>query len=129
MTEHEGAGDTPLPPDTVARLLQERARELARSTAPAIPHDSLEVLVFTAARERLAVETRFVTGVFRIESMTPLPGADAPVHSLTGWRGEVLALLDVRPFFGAPTTALDDLARAVVVSDGRNTYGILADEI
>jgi purine-binding chemotaxis protein CheW len=118
-----------LPQGDIRRILEERARELARSNAPDIPHESLELLVFTTARERLAVETRFVVGVFKIESLTPLPGADAPVHGLTAWRGEVLALLDVRPFFGARSTALDDLARAVVVSDGRSTYGLLADEI
>jgi purine-binding chemotaxis protein CheW len=129
VTEHPTSDDTGLAPSTVARILEERARDLARTVAPEIPHDSLELLVFTTARERLGVETQYVAGVFKVESLSSLPGADAPVHGLTAWRGEVLALLDVRAFFGAPTTALDDLARAVVVSDGRNTYGILADEI
>jgi purine-binding chemotaxis protein CheW len=110
-------------------VLEERARALARRVETVVPTESLELLVFHTARERLAVETRFVLGVFRLMGLTPLPGAEAPVRGLTAWRGEVLTLLDARPFFGASTTALDDLAHAVVVGDGRARYGLLADEI
>ena len=110
-------------------VLEERARALARPQATTHGLDIVTVLTFMLARERYAVESRDVWAVFRLRHFTRLPAADPPLFGLTSWRGDVLTLLDLRPLLGAPATALDDLAFAVVLGDRRATYGLLADSV
>lgn len=110
-------------------ILQARARELARPPAEPSMIGAEELLTFRLARETYAVETRYVYAVFRLADITPLPGAEPPLYGLTPWRGDVLTVLDLRRLLGAPTSALDDLARVIVLGDRRPAFGILADAL
>ena len=86
-------------------------------------------LVFTLARERFALPSRHVLAVARLRAMTPLPGAAPPVVGLTGWRGLVLTLADLRGITGAATGGLDDLGHVIVLGDARPIVGLLADAV
>jgi purine-binding chemotaxis protein CheW len=108
-------------------ILEARARQLARPVARTGEHFGMEALRFTLGRERYAIESRFVAGVFRLTKLVPLPGARSPVAGLTAWRGDVLTVLDIRRLLGRPAQALDDLAHVVVIGEGAGVFGILAD--
>ena len=114
-------------PRDIREILEARARQLARPVARADRHYGVEALRFSLGRERYAVESRFVAGVFRLTKLVPLPGARAPVAGVTAWRGDVLTILDIRRLLGRPAQALDDLAHVVVIDDG--SFGILADTL
>ena len=118
------------PTRDAATILEERARRLARkpSTANA-PEFGVEVVSFSVARERFAVESRFVFAVFHLNELVPLPGARAPVVGVTRWRGDVLTVLDLRRVVGGTGRALDDLARVVVIGSSSPTFGVLADTV
>ena len=125
----EATGETlRLSPQRAKAILDERARALAR-VPPAAPKASevLEIATFALANEHYGVETRFVREVVRLADFTPLPGAPPFLVGVLNLRGEILALIDLRTFFGVPARGLTDLARVLVLGDERPEFGVLAD--
>ncbi len=119
-----------LSPARARAVLDERARALAHApveeTAAA---SALEVVVFGLAEERYAIEARHVREVVRLIELTPLPGAPEFLPGVTNLRGQILAVIDLRKFFGAAPRGLSDLSRLVVLGAGRPEFGILADTV
>jgi purine-binding chemotaxis protein CheW len=117
-------------PERAREILLDRARELATlPTRRARDDESLEVITFTLAGERFAIETRAIVEVFRLASLTTLPGAEPPVLGLTMWRGRLLTVLDLRAALGLPTAALNDMAFVIVLDGARAALGVLADAV
>jgi purine-binding chemotaxis protein CheW len=114
----------------VARILRERAALLARPGASAAPRaDTLELLEFRLAGERYAVETRFVAEVHPLRDLTPLPGTPPFIRGIVNLRGRILAVYDLKEFFGLPAQGVTDLHRIVVVDGGDFEIGLLADVV
>lgn len=114
-------------PERAREVLEERARTLAQPAAAPPAADRLELLTFALANEVYAVESRYVIAVFRLTDLSPLPGAEPPVFGVTGWRGELLTILDLRRLLGLSVAALNDLSRVIVIGEARPAFGILAD--
>ncbi len=115
--------------DRIRRVLEERARALARPTASGAANDTLQMVTFALANETYAVESRYVIQVFRLTDLTPLPGAEPPVVGVAAWRGGLLTILDLRHVLGVSVQALDDLGRVIVVGEQRPAFGILVDAV
>jgi purine-binding chemotaxis protein CheW len=116
------------PPKAQARKIMEaRAKALARPFAQAAQSEGVEVVVFTLARETYAVPCRFVREVVALTDYTPVPGVPDFVMGVTNLRGDVLAVMDLRRFFNLPREGVTDLARVVVLGRGRAEFGIVAD--
>lgn len=122
-----GAVDTS--PERVRQVLEERARALARPIAPAAAGETLDAVAFALAGETYAIESRYVIAVFRLQDLSPLPGAEPPVFGVTAWRGELLVILDLRSVLGLPVGALDDMSRVIVLGTEGAAFGILADAV
>jgi len=119
-----------LPPERAQQILQERARALACVPAVAPPAGQvLEVVTFSLARERYAVESRYLREVVRFTDCTPVPDAPAFVVGVINLRGEIVAVFDLRPFLGVSAQAATDLARVVVMGQDRAEFGVLADAV
>ncbi|MEA3245905.1 MAG: chemotaxis protein CheW [Gemmatimonadota bacterium] len=117
----------PLQPNAREReVLEARARALARVVDSGRADATSELLAFSLATDVYAVDTREVTGVFRLAELTPVPGADPRVAGLTVWRGSLLTVLDLRQVLGLPATGLDDRAWVVVLVAGGAPRGLLA---
>jgi purine-binding chemotaxis protein CheW len=123
------SGATSAAPEQVRAVLEERARALARPLRMSAPIDDLEAITFALANERYAIESRYVFEVFRLEDLSPLPGAKPPVFGVTAWRGDLLTILDLRTVLGLRVTALNDLSRVLVLGADRPAFGILADAV
>jgi purine-binding chemotaxis protein CheW len=123
------SGGTEVAPERVRLVLEARARALARPVGSPPAADRLEVLAFVLAKERYAIESRYVVEVFRLKEFSPLPGAQRPVFGVTAWRGELLTILDLRAALGLSVAALDDLSRVIVVGEARPAFGFLADAV
>jgi purine-binding chemotaxis protein CheW len=109
-------------------VMDERARALAR--VPARPPRAAEVMkvaVLTLARERYAIETRYVRRVVRLEDLTPIPGAPEFLSGVINLRGEILDVFDLRVLFGLAAGAATERSRVVVLGDDRDEFGVLAD--
>jgi purine-binding chemotaxis protein CheW len=117
-------------PDQAQALMDERARSLARvAVRDPEPSEVLEVASFTLAGERYAIETRYITKVVRLTDFTPVPGTPEFLGGVLNLRGEILALIDLRAFFGIASTGLTDLSRILVLGLERNEFGIMADDV
>jgi purine-binding chemotaxis protein CheW len=111
-------------------VLDERARRLARPPPEEPgPGEMLELVTFALANERYGIETGFVREIARFLDFTPVPGAGDFLVGVTNLRGEILAVINLRKFFGVSERGLTDLSRLVVLGHNRNEFGILADQV
>ena len=128
-TKAPGAIEHEPSPERARAILDERARLLACAPAERrAPGEVLETLTFSLGREHYAVASIHVREVVRLVSFTPVPGAPDFVLGVMNLRGEILALADLRRFFGVPRQGLTDLARVIVLGGDHAELGILADE-
>lgn len=123
--ENAGSPD----PQTSRLILERRAARLAQRVVSNETGDVEQVVTFRLGSEMCALNAALVVNVFRLTSLALLPGAPAPVHGVTMWRGEVLTLLDLRGLLGISTAALTDLGRVIVVGRSRAAFGFLADSV
>ena len=85
------------------RILQIRALALAKEPpVEEAADEDLEVLEFTLAYERYAMESRYVRQVAPLESLTPLPCTPAFVLGIVNLRGALYPVIDLRKFFELP---------------------------
>jgi purine-binding chemotaxis protein CheW len=117
-------------PEQALAVMDERARALARVPArDPEPSEILEVASFTLAGESYAIETRYITRVVRLTDFTPVPGTPDFLGGVLNLRGEILALIDLRAYFGIASIGLTDLSRIIVLGLERNEFGIMADQV
>lgn len=111
-------------------ILRERA--LALSCPPpssAGTEASLELLEFRLAREAYAVETRYVTEVYPLRDLTPVPCTPPFILGIVNVRGRLTPVIDIKKFFGLPEKGLTDLHRVILVRGSDLEFGLLADVI
>jgi purine-binding chemotaxis protein CheW len=112
------------------RILQTRALTLAQEASPREGvEDVIEILEFTLAYERYAVETQYVNQVAMLEQLIPLPCTPDFVLGIVNFRGAILPVLDLKNFFELPVKGLTDLNKIIVLQSEKILFGILADEI
>src|SRR6266446_5169387 len=105
-----------LSPERGQEVMDARALLLAQTPAgEAQTVATFEVIVFTLANERYAIETCHVREVIRFSDFTPLPGAPEFLVGVTNLRGHILAVVDLRKFFGVAARGLTDLSRVLVL--------------
>jgi len=111
-------------------ILRARARVLARppKNIPAA-EASLEVLEFRLARECYALETRYVSEVYPLKDLTPLPCTPPFVPGIVNVRGRITPVIDIKKFFDLPDQGLTDLHRIILVRGNDLELGLLADVI
>ena len=111
-----------------AEILRTRARALARriEVAP-VTESVLEVLEFSVAPERYAVENRFVREVCAFKDLTPLPCTPRFVLGIVNVRGRIFPVFDLKKFFDLPERGVTDLHRIILVGNGDVEFGLLAD--
>ena len=117
-----------LSPEKARDVMETRARDLAK-LPPQAARDTeiLEVVCFVLANERYAVETRYVREVKELTDYTPIPGAPPFLLGVINLRGEILAVIDLRKFFGVAERGVTDLSRVIVLGGERAEFGVLAD--
>ncbi|ABC80969.1 chemotaxis protein CheW [Anaeromyxobacter dehalogenans] len=109
--------------------LQARARALAAPPPAPRPAGARPVLAFRLGGERYALETGVVREVARPPRLARLPGAPAFVAGLANLRGELVDVLDVREYLGAPPAPAGERTRLLVLGGERAELALLADEV
>lgn len=112
-----------------ARILQARARTLARPPQPVQTEATFEVIEFRLAGESYALELALAHEVLPLKELTPVPCTPSFVLGLINVRGRLLSVVDLRRFFGLPFTGISDLNKAILLRSGTMEFGILADRI
>jgi purine-binding chemotaxis protein CheW len=117
-------------PDNTAEILRARARALARtSDRPAETGEVLDIVEFHLARERYAVESRYVQEVCPLKDLTPLPCTPDFVRGIVNVRGRILPVFDLKRFFHLPELGVTDLHRIVLIRGHGLELGLLADGV
>lgn len=123
------SGESEQTPEEVRRILEVRARALAKPLSTAPVDEFMEALTFGISGERYAVESKYIFASFRLEHLALVPAAAPPLVGLTVWRGDLLTLLDLRIVTGVSARALSDLGWVMVLGDSSPAFGILVDEL
>ena len=118
---------TALSEERAAALLEERARALARPVTLGLEDLADEVITFSIADELYGVEPARVLEVTRLGQLTPLPAAEPWIAGLTGWRGGLVLVADLRRLLGAPSRPRPERATLVVLGRGAAELAVLAD--
>ena len=122
--------DDAAPSETAqARILEQRARELARLPEPEAPGGEREVLEFSMAGESYAFETEWVGEIVVLADLTALPCTPPFVRGVVNIRGRIVSAVDLRRLFGLPDKGMVDYHRIVVLKGGGMEFGVLADRI
>ncbi len=114
----EPLAETNLKLDQELEILRNRARRLARVSANEVASSAIETLENSAARganadfevveflvagQHFALETVFLREVTSMKELTSLPGTPAWIRGIVNVRSQILAVVDLRPFFNLPT--------------------------
>jgi purine-binding chemotaxis protein CheW len=112
-----------------SRILEERARELARPLdQAAAPVDTLELLVFSRGSGSYAVEAGETVEVVVAGDPTPVPGTPPAVAGVVNHRGRILTVVDVaRLLAGEEEAAAEGFV--VAVASRQACFGIRADSV
>jgi purine-binding chemotaxis protein CheW len=112
------------------KILRERANTLSRTPESLVTMvEMLEVLEFRLAQESYAVETRYVSEVYPLKDLTPLPGTPAFMPGVVNVRGRITPVIDIKRFFELPDKGLTDLHRIILINGNDMEIGLLADSI
>lgn len=114
-------------PEEIERILETRARDLARPATTPSSEGLVAAVVLPLGRERYAVDLAYVAEVVRLRGLAPLPGAPAPVLGIVLHRGRLVPVVDLRRLLGGGEAALPEAGWLVVVGAGDALAGLLAD--
>src|SRR5450756_436407 len=116
-------------PEETRRILEARARAAAKPPVKPDNAQRLEILAFCLAGETYGVETCHVREVCQLKDLTGVPCTPPFVAGVMNLRGQILAIVDLREFFGLPARGLTELNRVIVLRGGATEFGLLADSI
>lgn len=112
------------------KILQERTNALSQEIQEEqSDEESIEVVEFLLAHEKYGIESLYVRETYPLRELTHLPGTPPFVLGITGVRGRILSVIDIRKFFEIPERGLGERDKIIVVDDGEIELGILADAV
>ena len=116
--------------EEVQRILKKRAEALARPLQKRqMLAEPLEILVFSLAGERYAVDTAHVEDVVPLPEITPLPCTPSFVLGVVNHRGRILPVLDFRRLFDLSGEGIPEGARLVAAEAGGMRFALFADTV
>lgn len=111
-------------------ILNSRALALAQEPKETEAEgERIEIVQFSLAYERYAVEAAYIGEVYPMREFTPLPCTPTFVLGVINVRGKILSVIDLRRFFELPTQGLSDCNKVIILRDQVMEFGILADAI
>ena len=123
-------GDVAAPTDhgQVGRILEQRARALARPLAAEEPDGALDLVIVVLGSERYGIDIRAVREVQPLQGLTSVPGVPAWWAGMVNIRGTLYPVLDPRSRLGLPTEAEGEQRKVVLVWNDRACVGLLVDD-
>lgn len=91
--------------------------------------ETLPTLIFDLGGERYGVDVMLVRGLRELPHLTIVPGAPRFYKGVVNLRGQIITVMDVRPFFDMTVNDATPPAELVVVKSGRLEIALLAHHI
>ena len=119
------------PTAEVARVLEERARQLANvdDVDSASPQSLLEVLLCRVGTERYALDMSDLRSVHRPSGLTAVPCEFGQVAGVVNIRGELVTVLDLAALLDLGATTVESATRVLLVETTHGAVGLLIDEV
>jgi purine-binding chemotaxis protein CheW len=102
-------------PDQVRRILEERARALARPPDGHADGDAVELVVLAVGAERYGIDVRLIREVRPLAGLAPVPGTPAFWSGLVNLRGSLCPVLSLRRYLRAAGQEADGADGGVLV--------------
>jgi purine-binding chemotaxis protein CheW len=116
-------------PEHLRRVLEKRARALARPLRAEEPADTVELVVMVLGPERYGVNTEHVREVLALADLTRVPGTPAFWAGIVNVRGTLYPVLDLRRYLTLPDgDAAEGPVTVVLVFGAGVTIGIKVDD-
>lgn len=117
--------------ESVRRVLEERARQLARPVGDESSVETSSLLILALGTELYGVDVTLVREIRPATGVTRVPGLPIFYAGLTNVRGSLLPVLDLAQYLGLDIAAgADDTARKLVfVSAAGISMGLLVDDV
>lgn len=115
--------------DHIRRVLEERARLLARAPEPASTEPTQDLLVLAVGAERYGVELRWVQEIQPLTGLTAVPGTPAFWAGVVNLRGRLYPVLDLRRYLAPPDAADAGKGRMVLVAAAGLSVALAVDEV
>jgi purine-binding chemotaxis protein CheW len=120
------AGDT----DDITRVLEERARALARSSdEDETSGETIGMVVLAVGEERYGVEVQDVQEIEPLDKITPIPGTPAFWTGVVNLRGSMYPVLDIERYLGLPASEGVASPKVALVTRNGMSVGLLVDEV
>jgi purine-binding chemotaxis protein CheW len=116
--------------DDITRVLEERARALARSSdADETSGETIGMVVLAVGDERYGVEVQDVQEIEPLDKITPIPGTPAFWSGVVNLRGSMYPVLDIERYLGLPVSEAVESPKVALVSRNGLSVGLLVDEV
>ncbi len=116
----------------IAETLQQIRQEYWQSLDSPLQQSAGETesyLVFRLGKEAFAVPARMAREVVRIPHIVAVPLVREPIRGIINLRGEIVAVSDLRHFFGLPAAELQPTGRLVVVAAAGLTTALYVETV
>lgn len=112
------------------KILKQRA-ELLSTVAITSESDveRCDVLEFLIGNEKYAIESTYVSEVYPIEDLSPLPCTPRFVLGVINVRGQILCVIDLRAVFDLSVDAGADVNKIIILRTAEMEVGVRADAI
>ena len=121
---HAGTADA----DSVRRILEERASQLAHSSEDDTRSETTGLLVLAIGDERYGADMVSVQEIEPLARLTPLPGTPAHWAGVVNLRGSMYPVLDLRRYLGLSGEAVEQ-PKVALVADGGLSIGLMVDDV
>jgi chemotaxis signal transduction protein len=109
------------------KILDERARRLARPLQTTVEALGAEMLFFSLGDEQLAIEVRYVITIVPLPDIAPVPDLPAVFLGVVNHAGEIFPVVDLRVLTSGRPTG-DRAKLLVIVGEQRRELGIVVTE-
>lgn len=115
--------------NAIRRVLEERARALARPLGVEETVETVEMIVMELGDERYGIDARCVREIFRRQDLTPVPVPGTPAFwsGIVNVRGNLHAVLDLRRYLSLTDREAVETRSVLLVAGAGLTVGILVD--
>lgn len=112
------------------KILKQRARVLSQGSIQTEGDvKKLELVEFVLAYENYAIESKYISEVYLLSELTPIPCTPKFVIGIINVRGRIISVIDLKVFFDLPSKGIADFNKLIIIKSEAREFGIVADSI
>ncbi len=115
--------------DEKNKILAERAEKFAKLPVSSSAVELIELVIFTLAYETYAVESCYVSEVYPLTDIVPVPNTPDFVLGIISVRGKIVSVIELKKFFDLAEKGLTELNKVIILRKDHLEFGILVDTV